>query len=253
LNGIYNKIPLYANFPKGDNVFFDEMYFEFENIFRGSSEEISNRLDFYIEKYIKKKDWECDSIAIDLGCGRGEWTEKIKNLGFRAIGIDTNVDMVTECEKKGLEVIGCDAIKYLQGLEDNSVSIISAFQVIEHISKSDVVQLIKESYRVLKSTGILILETPNICNIGVGANSFYLDPTHINHVHPEFLKFLADYIGYESTEITHWKEAETEKWLQSVMQQDETEILESAVFRTVFETMKKIIYSSPDYALVAQK
>lgn len=238
---------------KADCGISDELYLAFEEKFRGSTESIGARQDFYIDKYLKDKAFEAGSIAVDLGCGRGEWLRKLEELGMDAIGVDVNVAMVKECEENGLKAREKDAISFLQELEDDSVSVVSAFQVIEHLSKSDVAKLVEEAYRVLKPNGVLILETPNICNVEVGASAFRIDPTHINPVHPEYVKFLAETQGFSTAEIAYWKQEETERWLQSVMQQEEKDILDSVLFRTVFETIKQLIYSSPDYALVAMK
>ena len=231
----------------------DEMYLKFEESFRGTESDICERQEFYVNRYLKNKSFDSNDIAIDLGCGRGEWLKRINELGLHAVGIDTNVRMIEECKKKGMEAKVYDAISYIRELDDNSVSIISAFQLIEHIAKSDVIILVREAYRALKPQGILILETPNVCNIEVGASTFYLDPTHINPMHPDFIQFLAEYTGYEKAEIAYWEQENIEKWILSVMQQEEKDILDSAMFRTVFETVKRLIYSSPDYALVATK
>ena len=39
----------------------------------------------------------------------------------------------------------------------------------------------------LQPGGLLIFETPNPTNVNVGASSFYLDPTHLKPLHPQFL------------------------------------------------------------------
>ncbi len=238
---------------KPEEIISDEMYLAFEQKFRGSEEDISNRQDFYVESYLKDGDYPAGSIAVDLGCGRGEWLNKMRRLGMRAIGVDTNAEMVAASKQNGEEAYQYDAITYLESLEDNSISVISAFQVIEHLSKGQVAKLVKEAYRVLKPNGVLLLETPNICNVEVGASSFRIDPTHINPVHPAYLQFMAEYSGFSKAEIAYWNQENVENWWTSVAAQEENGVISSAVVRTMFETMKNLIYTSPDYALVAVK
>ena len=57
-------------------------YFAFENAFRGSEEEIMNRQRRYIEYF------RMDSGAkvLDIGCGRGEFLELMRNEGIFAYG-----------------------------------------------------------------------------------------------------------------------------------------------------------------------
>lgn len=236
-----------------EEVMSDEMYLEFEKKFRGGETEISERQNFYFDKYLVNMTTENGALAVDLGCGRGEWLQKLGESGFRTIGVDINDSMVDACKKNGQESVNEDAISYLASLESESVSVLTAFQVIEHMPKAKVTKLITEAHRVLKKGGVLILETPNICNIEVGASSFYIDPTHINAVHPAFLQFLAESLGYTKSEIAYWKQREIDAWMESVVSQEENGTVDSAVLRTVLESMKTLVYTSPDYALVAVK
>lgn len=236
-----------------EEILSDEMYLEFEKRFRGGETEISERQKYYFEKYLVDVTPENGALAVDLGCGRGEWLERLSEKGFRTVGVDINECMIDACKKKGYESVNEDAISYLASLESESVSVITAFQVIEHMPKAKVTKLIQEAHRVLKKDGVLILETPNICNLEVGAASFHIDPTHVNAVHPAFLQFLADSLGYAKSEIAYWKQKEIDAWVNSVVSQEEKGTVDSAVLRTVLESMKTLIYTSPDYALVAVK
>jgi O-antigen chain-terminating methyltransferase len=58
-----------------------------------------------------------------------------------------------------------------------------------------------EARRVLQPGGVLIYETPNPENILVGSHTFYHDPTHRNPITPALLEFLAEYCGYDHTEL----------------------------------------------------
>ena len=50
----------------------------------------------------------------------------------------------------------------LKETESNSILVVSAFHVVEHIPFEYLQELVKESYRVLMPGGLLILETPNL-------------------------------------------------------------------------------------------
>lgn len=235
-----------------NRIFDEKQYFEFENRFRGQKEDIKQRMDYYINKYIKHAQ-EPECKAIDLGCGRGEWLQLVTTKGYKAVGVDINAKMVDECIESGLAAICDDAVEYLSNVESNSISVISAFQVIEHISKVKVKKLLEEAYRVLKDGGLLLIETPNICNIEVGASGFYLDPTHINPMHSKLLLFMAETIGFSKSEIVYWNQEKVEQWIGQLIAQDETNVVDSALVRTILETMKNNIYIAPDYALIAKK
>jgi hypothetical protein len=49
---------------------------------------------------------------------------------------------------------------------------------------------------VLQPGGLLIMETPNPENLVVGANTFYLDPSHERPIPPPLLAFAAEHAGF---------------------------------------------------------
>ena len=174
-----------------------DFYFEFENRFRGSRDEIKNRLSNYqgLLDYILL---EFDSPhLLDIGCGRGEWLEMCNNKGIKSLGIESDVAMYDYCKTLDLDVINDDALIALSKYEENSFQIISAFHLIEHFDNSKLDVLLQECNRLLESGGVLILETPSIDNIIVSTKNFYLDPTHINPINPDGLIYRLESIGFD--------------------------------------------------------
>ncbi len=140
-------------------------------------------------------------MIIDIGCGRGEWLELLRDNSFKAKGVDLNRLMAKESKELGLDIVNMDGIKFLKTLKDNSVTIITAFHVVEHLPFEVLISLFDESYRVLKSSGAIIFETPNPENLMVGSNTFYTDPTHKNPIPPVTLEFLAKNRGFKDVKI----------------------------------------------------
>lgn len=215
-----------------DNVRF---YLEFENRFRGSQELIKSRLSVYLPFVIPLKSIYEELRAVDLGCGRGEWLELLKEKGFQAEGVDLDDAMVNTCRAKGLSVEKADAIEYIEKLDDESVVIVSGFHIIEHIPFESVKKLVENAYRVLKPGGLLILETPNPESLMVSTTEFYIDPTHKRPIPPNLLHFLAEYSGFARVKILRLNEP------SRIQSQDVVSLAD--VFFGI----------SPDYAVVAQK
>lgn len=172
-------------------------YTEFENNFRGTREQISKVLSSYdgLIEYIKKID-NYPSL-LDIGSGRGEWIQKCNSNGFKSIGLELDSQMAKYCRKFDLNIKEGDALSLLDEFDDDSFSIVSAFHVIEHLSHENIKKLLSKSKRVLKPHGLLILETPSIDSLVVSTKSFYIDPTHINPIHPDLLVFMLKRIGYK--------------------------------------------------------
>lgn len=251
---LYQKREIEIKEMKMNTTVDDKLYLKFEDKFRGNSDEIKNRLSYYFDNYIfnyvNKEDYK---KIIDIGSGRGEWLEVLKQNGYSAVGIDNNAIMVKVCQEKGLEAICEDAIKYLEMLDEKSVKLLTCFQVVEHLHFKQINRLLKEISRVLDDNGMVIIETPNAHNLEVGSHNFYIDPTHKRPIHSSLLEFLAQENGINKTEIVYWKSDEIDQWWNSVVAEDETEIFNSPAFRTIASSIKKVLYNSPDFALVGMK
>lgn len=210
-------------------------YRAFEDRFRGSREMIRSRLEAYLPFVEPLKSLEERPAAIDLGCGRGEWLELLKDSGFDPHGIDLDEQMLAACHENGLSVEKGDAIAYLEKLPDESCAVVSGFHIAEHLPFSQLQILVYEALRVLKSGGLLILETPNPENIKVSSLSFHLDPTHHNPLPPALLAFLPEYCGFERVKVIRLQES-------AELRKSQAASLEQVLSGV-----------SPDYAVVAQK
>ena len=180
-----------------------ENYIEFENQFRGSRESILERLDQYrgVLTYIKEE--YPRAKALDLGCGRGEWLQKCQQYELSAQGIDASSSMIKYCKKEGLNACKGNIFKIMPHLKSNCYSLITAFHIIEHLDNDKITKLLIEAERLLKKNGIIIIEMPSIDNIYVSTDSFYLDETHINKIHPKLLIYKLGIHGFKSTELNY--------------------------------------------------
>ena len=175
-------------------------YLKFENKFRGSTEQVLNRLKSY-DGILNDIILNIDSPKLlDIGSGRGEWISKCSDLGIDTIGIDLNEDMGNFDQEKSINVIYGDALNIISKFEDNSFDLITSFHMIEHLNNKYISKLLIECKRILTKNGLLIIETPSIDNLVVSTNIFYLDPTHVNHINPTQLKFTLEYLGFDNAE-----------------------------------------------------
>jgi O-antigen chain-terminating methyltransferase len=179
---------------------FDAFYVSFEDRFRGSREDIKQRVTFYLP-LLRDVPGESDLPVVDLGCGRGEWLELLEENGFRATGVDLNQRMVAQCNERGLTALHADAVAHLRSLGEGSCCAITGFHIIEHLPFETLMQLLAETWRVLQPGGIAIFESPNCKNLSVGASTFNLDPTHRNPVFPETAQFMLDSQGFADVQL----------------------------------------------------
>jgi O-antigen chain-terminating methyltransferase len=180
---------------------YDSLYAAFEDVFRGSREEIKSRQSVYLPLLKEHKVGSSAMPLLDLGCGRGEWLELLGEQGFEARGVDSNDEMIERCKSAGLSIESGDSLAYLKSQPDECVGAVTAFHMVEHMPFDVVLVLIDESLRVLKPGGLLILETPNPANFLVGAYTFHLDPTHLKPVPSPLLKFFVEARGFCGVEV----------------------------------------------------
>lgn len=185
---------------------FDEFYLAFEDSFRGTRQVVMRRAEEYLDDL--KSITGSGGRVLDLGTGRGELLELLTGHGIDAYGVDSSERMVDSCRGRGLEVIFDDAVVHLRGLPDGSLAAVTAMHVVEHLDLEVLFELVGESRRVLQPAGRIILESPNPTTWQVGANLFYLDPTHLRPVHPLFLEFLLAKRGFDDLEVRFLHRAE---------------------------------------------
>ncbi|NVD69465.1 class I SAM-dependent methyltransferase [Duganella sp. BJB1802] len=210
-------------------------YRAFEDRYRGSRELIKQRLRAYEPFFAPLRTLQEPPAALDLGCGRGEWLELLGEQGFRAHGVDLDDGMLAACRERGLDVELGDAVACLRALPDNSLAVVSAFHLVEHIPFELLQTLVAEARRVLLPGGLLIMETPNPENLVVGASSFYLDPTHLRPIPPQLLAFVTEFGGFGRHKVVRLQE-------EAGLRGD-----------TPVALINVLDGVSPDYAVVAQK
>jgi len=176
----------------------DSLYCSLEDQFRGTRKDIKEKARSYLPIL---GDANITTDIVDIGCGRGEWLEVLKEAGLAARGIDTSRIMIEECKGRGLQASEGEAITYLRSQADNSLSAITAFHFVEHLPLETLISFLDEIARTLKPGGLVILETPNPENILVGACNFYLDPTHRNPIPSQTMQFLLESRGLCRIEI----------------------------------------------------
>ncbi|HEX6794476.1 MAG TPA: methyltransferase domain-containing protein [Casimicrobiaceae bacterium] len=179
---------------------FDTYYGRFEDHFRGASDQIRERLAFYVP-IVAAAAGASPARFADIGTGRGEMVELLREHGLDAYGVDQSEAMAARCRERGIPVVHADAIEHLASLEPGSIAGVTAIHVIEHLPFTALIALFGFAFRALRPGGLAIFETPNPENLIVGACNFYYDPTHLRPLPPEPMRFLLQSVGFERVAI----------------------------------------------------
>jgi O-antigen chain-terminating methyltransferase len=219
-------------------------YLAFEARFRGSEETVRERQEVY------RRHLEGRRRAVDLGCGRGELLELMRETGVAAYGVDTEPDFVDLVEEKGLEVRREDAVSHVERLATGDVDAIVASHLVEHLPPGVVARLVGAAADALAEGGILIVETPNPESLVAGSINFHRDPTHLRPVHPETLAFLCESAGFSEVQILRLSPVPDPERLLVPAPGDEP--LARHVDRLA-EQLNGVIYGWQDYAVLARR
>ena len=224
-------------------------YFVFEDQFRGSREEIKERQRAFVRYF------EGCSNVLDIGCGRGEFLELMRDEGIGARGVDLDETMVEFCRSRGLAVELNDAVSYLEQLEDESLDGVFIDQVVEHLEPAYLVGLLELCYRKMKFGYHIVAETVNPLSFVSFAN-FYIDMTHVRPVHPETLKFLFGAAGFREIEAQFSSPVPDEARLRKLPVDEgigEAERLQAEIYNRNVDLLNGTLYGAQDYAIIGKK
>lgn len=170
-------------------------YARFAERFRGSEEFVKNGQRFYVPSFTG-----CHEV-LDIGCGRGEFLELMREAGVPARGIDVSRESVDLCRTKGLKADEADLFAYLEAQPDASFDGIFCSQVVEHFAPARLPEMIRLVARALRRGGVVVIETPNPECLAIFATHFYLDPTHKRPVPHALLAFYMEECGIGQIEV----------------------------------------------------
>ena len=172
-------------------------YDAFEDIFRGPEHFIRDRQRRYLDLLGDREP------VLDIGCGRGEFLDLLRERGFEYAGIDPDPDMVGRCKAKGHQRVEvADANSYLEKCADDSIGAIFCAQVIEHMPYEELLRFYGLGLRKLAPGGLFILETVNPHSVPA-LKTFWVDPTHHHPLFPEVALALCEISGFESAYVFH--------------------------------------------------
>jgi SAM-dependent methyltransferase len=222
-------------------------YVGFEDQFRGSPDEIRRRVAEYLPTFEKASD------VLDVGCGRGEFLELLRDHGVKARGIDINAAMVEVCRGKGLHAETGDALAYLRELPDSSLGGLFAAQVVEHLEPRYLTRLLDAAFDKLRPGAPIVLETINPACWFAFFESYIRDLTHVRPVHPDTLKYLLIATGFQRVDISYRAPYPEADKLQSLAHRSGAPTSLDDMIETLnanVEKINRLLFTYLDYAAI---
>lgn len=137
------------------------------------------------------------AAILDLGCGHGTLVHFAQQAGYRnAQGVDVSKQQVELARKLGItNVVQGDLMETLKAIPSESLDTVITFDVIEHFTKDELIDLVDAIHTVLKPNGCWIIHAPNAQSPFFGAVR-YGDFTHEQAFTPSSIQQLLKASGY---------------------------------------------------------
>jgi O-antigen chain-terminating methyltransferase len=221
-------------------------YTAFENRYRGSRDEVRARLRPYLDLLAGQ------APVVDLGCGRGEMLDLLRESGIAARGVEGNAQAVLECRGRGLDVVEGDLIGFLKGEGQGSLGAIVAIQVAEHLPPPVLQEMLALAHRALRREGLVLVETVNPRSVVGLLEVFNRDLTHERPLHPDTLRFLATAAGFGDVRVEMRSPVEPQDRLQAIPG-DGLPAPAAQALNENMERLNALLYGPLEYVLLARR
>jgi len=143
-----------------------------------SDDEYENSYNHYELNFGKYLPAKMDARILEIGCGSGHFLYFLKKKGYtNYLGIDLSAEAIEIARKRiTCHVEKVDAVSFLIN-KGNCYDAICSNDMIEHISKDQIIDFLLLVYKALKPSGVLLLRLPNMGN-PFALNNRYRDFTH---------------------------------------------------------------------------
>jgi SAM-dependent methyltransferase len=225
-------------------------YVQFEERFRGSTGDIRRRVEEYLPMLASA------SNVVDVGCGRGELLQLLKDRGVTARGVDLNPGMVALCRARGLAVEEGDAVGFLSRLQDSEIGGLVAVQVVEHFEPSYLMRFLETAFHKMRPGAPIILETINPACWMAFFETYIRDLTHQRPLHPETLRYLVEASGFSKVDVQFRRpvpDADRLRRVGSSLATTEDLRSVSAILDDHADKLNARLFSSMDYVVIGRR
>lgn len=177
-----------------------------------SEEGVEKSAATYMREFAPYFPTDKNAPILEIGCGKGGFLVACQKLGYTAIhGLDISPEQVAYCQQLGFDNVVCaDGLDYLQETQ-RQFALIAMSDVLEHLSKEDVLPTLQAIQKKLQPGGRVILKVPNMSN-PFNIRSRYVDFTHETSFTTESLAQVLRVSGFQ-IEAVHGLYTLHRRWL----------------------------------------
>ena len=182
--------------------YFDSQFWRFNEHTKEQYDTIAEAYDLNYRNLLPENK---NADILDIGCGAGNFLYYLIREGYdNYYGIDISKQQTDVCKEfvtDRLETI--DAFKFLDGKKE-IYDLIVMNDFLEHVSKTELIVMLKLTYTALKDGGTLLIKVPNMAN-PLGLRARYIDITHEIGFTEESLYQILSVIGFTHIHMYSYK------------------------------------------------
>lgn len=135
--------------------------------------------------------------VLDLGSGTGEICKLASDdRAASIVGVNLSTDEIEFARTQvAADFVHQDIAEYLADCRPLSVDRVFALNILEHLDKDTLVQVMEEVFRVLRDGGQFVVMVPNATS-PFGGMTRYWDITHYNAFTPSSMRQVANLVGF---------------------------------------------------------
>jgi len=167
---------------------------------------VKKKKNYLLEKVTEIFRNEKPGRLLDLGCGDGDYSVRLGELGFQVTAADLDGERFRY--RDAIEFKNCDVTQALP-FTDASFDYVVFLEIIEHLKNP--YSVVSELHRILKPKGRLVCSTPNILNLRSrarflmeGIYEFFREPPLDQMNNPKEKKFNLHIVPYRFHELEYW-------------------------------------------------
>jgi O-antigen chain-terminating methyltransferase len=224
-------------------------FLAFFNQFRSPPAELKRHQSIFLDYYRG-----CHNV-LDIGCGRGEFLELLRDHGIGATGVDTNEEMISLCRSHGLDVEHTDALEYLERSRPGSIDGTFMDDVIEHLETPYMLHLLGMIGSRLAKGSYFIVKTINPLSLATFTD-YYLDVTHVRALHPTALKYMVESAGFGDIEVRFLARVPDRERLNKFELSPglgDRERRMAEIYNRNTDILNDLLFGAEDYAVIARK
>lgn len=138
---------------------------------------LTGRIPAFRRRYLPLLPIDRQATILDIGCGCGEFVHFLQREGFEnARGVDLDSRQILQGQSLGVRRLEAGCAEDVLRRSVESYDAVVAIDVLEHIPKANIIQILGLVWQALRVGGRLVCQVPNLA--AFYQPLFYMDFTH---------------------------------------------------------------------------